>query len=1154
LTVVKKITAKGFKSFAKPTEIIFGNGFNCILGPNGSGKSNIMDLMCFVLGKSSAKSLRAQKSANLIYNGGKKGTPAKEAECSIVFDNSNKRFPVESNELKITRKVRKSGNSVYRINDEVRTRQQIVDLLRAANIEPDGHNVVLQGDIVRFMEMKPVERRELVEEIAGISIWEDKKQKSLKELQRVEERLKEANIMLSEREKYLKDLKKDRDQALKYKDLEKNVKDNKATYLHLQIKEKEQKKQEIDSRLNKQKQELEKIKKIIGELGSTIDQKKEAIEKLNEEMDAKGDDERRKLNKDMMDLKDTIARDDERLSTCKNEITKLTSRIQQLRKEIQDHDRKIDELDLQKQDWNNKIKTITEEEKNIQVEVAKFRAKYGLKDSNSDTKLDDIEKEVEAKQEQLLREQEERQSLVAKKNDLEFQIKNADEKINEILNIEKADKEKISRLENSREEFGQIVKDLSDREEKDSKYASNLNNLNHNLIKLSEELAKLNARQTHIKEFTAGDIATKKILELGEGIYGKVSDLGKVNSKYSLALEIAAGGRSRSIVVDTDETAAKCIKYLKENKLGVVTFLPLNKVRHAAQNSKVKSLAVKKDVVGLAVDLVDYDPKFKNIFSYVFGNTLVVNDIGTARKIGVGAARMVTLEGDLVETSGAMVGGYRKKRLGAFKEKGLDSDITKLAQEETSLRRQIEELRASKLDNENTLWKLKERKALLEAEITGLEKNIGFSGNIDEFKKGKGSLVNQLNNIVNQIKDSQSKINVYGEEVNELKQRRSKLKEVLRRPEVEQGLNELDDKKQKVNLILIEARTEIKRIDGLINDHYMAEKQKIEEVIRNHNKEFKAFEEEIKTLDEGLKSKQVSLRNKENTEKKFFKEFKSLYAKRQKINDFIVKQENKLIGEEGKTKLVEEKINRYNIDRAKANGELAGLEEEFKEYADAKIKRNMEIQQLVYEIRQFDRMMKDMGNVNLRALEIYEDVNRKYKEILDKKEKMRLEKDAVMAMMKEIDSKKQYNFLKTFKVLHANFKECFAQLSTKGEAFLELENKKDVFEGGVDIKVRIVGNRYLDIKGLSGGEKTLAALAFIFAIQEFNPASFYLLDEVDASLDKRNSELLSRLINKYSDKAQYIVISHNDHVITEAEQIYGVSMQDGVSKVVSLKV
>ncbi len=1154
MTVIKKITAKGFKSFAKNTELLFGDKFNCIIGPNGSGKSNIMDLLCFVLGKSSAKGLRAEKSANLIYNGGKKGTPAKEAECSIVFDNSKKSFPIDAQELIITRKVKQTGNSVYKINNEVRTRQQVVDILKSAGIEPDGHNIVLQGDIIRFMDMKPVERRELVEEIAGISIWEEKKQKSLNELQRVEERLKEAGIMLAEREKYLKDLKKDRDQALKYKELEKNVKDNKATYLHLQIKDKEAKKQEIEVRANKQRKELDNVRKKIQELNKSIMEKKEEMKTLNDEMQSKGDDERRKLNSEMMDLKDIIARDEERLNTCKNEIQKLIARIHQLKKEMQDHDNKIRNLDLQKEDLNTKINELKNKEQQINEEIEKFKEKHGISDPNFDTKIDDIEKEIEAKQEEHLKEQENKQSLLAKKQAIELQLKGAEEKVTELINLKKENNERVKKLESLRKEFRDIVKELSDREKKDAEYNSKLVNMRQKFMKLSEELAKLNARQTHIQEFTSADIATKRILEQGKGIYGKVADLGEVDSKYSLALEIAAGPRVKSIVVDTDQTAARCIKYLKENKLGVVTFLPLNKINPIKLRPDINVLKSKKGVVGLAVDLIKFDPKFKNIFSYVFGNTLVVKDISIARSIGVGSIRMVTLEGDLIEQSGAMIGGYRRKIASAFKEKQLSASIAKLNEEETKLRRQIQELEHLKLDNENLLWKLKEKRAVFEADITTLEKQIGVGGDIENLQKQRDSLSRQLDSISNEIRESDTKINICKGILKRLKEQRAELREKLRRPEIAEGLNKLDEKKQKINLELIEAKTEIKRIEGMIESHHKAEKNKLSEIIRNHEKEHKNFLGEITSLNEKLKSNKISLKDKESTEKKFFKEFKSLYAKRNKLSEAIQKQETQLIREEDKIKFIEDKINRSTLDLAKINGEIAGLQEEFKEYTDAKIKRNVNMDQLVYEIKQFDRMMKDMGNVNLRALEVYEDVYKQYKEILDKKDKLKSEKEDVMLMIDEIDSKKQYSFMKTFKVLQKNFKECFAQLSTKGEAFLELENKRNVFDGGVDIKVKIVGNRYLDIKSLSGGEKTLAALAFIFAIQEFKPASFYLMDEVDAALDKRNSELLSKLIKKYSDKAQYIVISHNDNVITEADQIYGVAMQDGVSKVVSLKV
>jgi len=234
VTVIKSIKFKGFKSFAKPIEILFNNDFNSVIGPNGSGKSNIIDGLCFVLGRLSAKSMRAEKSANMIYNGGKEGQPAKYAEVAITFDNSSKVFPVNSDEVKITRIVKENGQSRYMINEDIVTRQQVLDLLAHAKINPDGHNIVLQGDIVHMAEMAAEERRKVIEEIAGISVYEEKKEKAISELQKVDAKLSEAEIILTERETYLKELKKDRDQALKYKELEKNIKSSSGKLMKIQ--------------------------------------------------------------------------------------------------------------------------------------------------------------------------------------------------------------------------------------------------------------------------------------------------------------------------------------------------------------------------------------------------------------------------------------------------------------------------------------------------------------------------------------------------------------------------------------------------------------------------------------------------------------------------------------------------------------------------------------------------------------------------------------------------------------------------------------------------------------------------------------------------------------------------------------------------------
>ena len=306
MTVITKLKCRGFKSFAKNVEVNFLPGFNCVMGPNGFGKSNVIDAICFVLGKSSAKGLRAEKSANLIYNGGKKGKGASEAEVSIYFDNSKKIFPYDEKEVKFTRIVKKTGNSKYMINGKTLTRQQTVDVLRAAKIDPDGHNIVLQGDVIRFMDMKSNDRREIIEDIAGISVFEEKKNKAMNELNKVQERLNEAEIILTEREKTLKDLKKDRDQALEYKNLEKNVERNKATKINLILKDKKESLDGVEKKFVEHEENIKKIQESIDSLRKDIQEKKNEISAINEELNEKGDKKQRELASEIEKLKTEI--------------------------------------------------------------------------------------------------------------------------------------------------------------------------------------------------------------------------------------------------------------------------------------------------------------------------------------------------------------------------------------------------------------------------------------------------------------------------------------------------------------------------------------------------------------------------------------------------------------------------------------------------------------------------------------------------------------------------------------------------------------------------------------------------------------------------------------------------------------------------------
>ena len=370
---------RGFKSFAKHTEMTFGSDFNCVLGPNGSGKSNVLDSLCFVLGKSSAKSMRAEKSANLIYNGGKAKKPAKEGEVSIYFDNTSKRFPTEDAEIKITRIVRQNGQSIYKINDKTRTRQEIIDLLSLANIDPDGYNVILQGDITKFVEMHPVERRTLIEEISGISIYEEKKHKALNQLEKVGERLKEAEIVLAERKTYLKELKKDHDQAKKFQDMGNKISQSKASLLKIKIDKKEKEKSELQSSLEKTKQELNKINEKIEQSKQLNLEKKQEIENISKEIEEKGEVEQVTLNKEIETLKIDLTKKHARTETLSAELTKIEKRRQDLKNSLKETDQKIEELKSKKQEVDKQKQESEKQKQELTDKISIFRDKTNFR-------------------------------------------------------------------------------------------------------------------------------------------------------------------------------------------------------------------------------------------------------------------------------------------------------------------------------------------------------------------------------------------------------------------------------------------------------------------------------------------------------------------------------------------------------------------------------------------------------------------------------------------------------------------------------------------------------------------------------------------------------------------------------------------------------
>jgi len=1168
-TIIKRLEIKGFKSFANKTELVYGNSFNCVLGPNGSGKSNILDALCFVLGKSSVKEMRAEKASSLIYNGGKRKNPAKEAEVSIYFDNTSKIFPLETSEVKVSRIIRSKEkdkelqtHGIYKINDKTRTRQQVLELLSAARVNPDGYNIILQGDIVQLVEMPPVQRRGLIEEISGISIYEDKKQKALRELEKVEQKLSESDIIMTERKTYLQELKKDRDQAVKFKELDDKIKRNKATMLDYKVKGKQLQKERYEKEIAEYAAKIEGIQKKINELKSKISEGKNEIEKINREIEQKGEKEQIAIHKQVEELRVSIGIDRQRIVDLKKEFEKINERKSQLQGTLNELKNKITAIEKNKKETEKSIQLKQKDAETIEQRIIAFKKKNKLDGKEDlDSTIESIDKQADALQEHITKLREEQQNLLREKDKIEIQLENIDQKIGKVSGAEKENKSKFEELRTKKDDFKKASMLLNSLTAEDASLAAQVEQARKNFHAKSEQLAEQTARNQGIKEGISGGFAIQRILEQKKnipGIHGLVSELGKVKGEFSLALEVAAGQKIKSIVVENDKVAAECIAFLKEKKLGVATFLPLNKLRNPLIKSEVRNLKG-KGIKGLALDLVSYDKQYEKVFSYVFENTLVVDDVDVARRLGVGNYRMATLTGDLVEMSGAMHGGYRTRSQGmGFQEKESSERVERLEKDVDELKILIGTLEKRRSENYDRINKLREEKANSEAEIIKLEKLLHLdSEDIGINKKQKEALQKEMKEIDITLNKVIADVSGKNSELANLKMKRQDLRNKineLKNPTLIAELNAFEEKKRELREEIIVLSGELKNSDSEITNILAPEQQNIDKILKQQQKEYDAFAKEKDELQKLLTKKEADLKENEEQEKKFYGKFKELFNKRTKVNDELVKLESNVISQEESIRSIEQKSNIVSLENAKVKAELAGLLEEFKIYEGVELFKNKSQEDIQKEIWQFEKMVQDIGAVNMRALEIYERVEKEYNELIEKKAVLGKEREDVLSMITEIDGKKKELFMVTFDEVNKNFKTIFSALSTKGDVSIQLEDEKDPFAAGLLIKVKIVGKKFLDIRSLSGGEKTLTALAFIFAVQEHDPAPFYIMDEVDAALDKRNSEKLAKLIQSYSKKAQYIIISHNDYMITEAGNLYGVSIdQDGISKVTTLK-
>ncbi len=1166
---------ENFKSFGKKMEIPFKEGYTNITGPNGSGKSNIGDAILFVLGPKSSKEIRAGRLTDLIFNGGKEGKPADRCKVSLIFENEDRAIPLDSDKVTFTRKIKRSDNqqgynSYFYINGRSSKLSEFQRLLSHARISADGYNLVQQGDISKIVEMSDLERRRILDDISGISEYDSEIEEAEEKKEQVNDDLERINILLDEIKTQVDELEDDRKKALKYQELSDKVSEAKEKKAWKMINNTQNNIASIQDDIEETKQKIENKKEKKEELKDRVQELLDQISDLKDELKVQGGGKSKELQSKINDLRLEIGRSEDRKEDAEYTIEKNKERrelvideLQNKREKLSDVKSRIREIEEEKSEKEDEVEEVSKEIEEIQEKqsdsddrITDLR-KEGLKVKKKiDKKTDSLsEKKVELdrKEDNVDRLVEEISELEEELEGLEFEKKEAKWDLKE---IKKDNKQHDDKLKELKEEFHSkkqkeksLRKDKSDLEDRVDRLTRK-----YNQLKAEEEAAK-----SVKKGYTRAVTTVLEARDKGDlsGVHGTIAELADVEEQYETALSVAAGGRMQSIVVEDDSVASEAIKLLKKNKSGRATFLPLNKMRTGRPRGKALRVVKKEEAVDFALELVDYDEKYENVFWYVFGDTVVMKDIDSARQY-MGGVRMVTLDGEQIEKSGAMKGGTLRKNMMSFnapdrgkldrvsKELQMTRDnLERVSDQLNEVENEIQEIQdeMQELQNEGSSQEQSE----LEGRVDRLNKKIKKKkSDLEEKKEEKSELedtLDQLNNSVQYIEN----------EIEQLKDRRHEISEKIKKispEELSSKLTKLKDKEVEIDKKINKLDSELekkKNEKGIIKDDI----EELEEEKKDLKEENKQKESKIKKLKSKLDEKRSELEELKDEQDSMDDELEEL---RQKLDD---KKEERM-DIKHKIDSIETEIEskkKYILTlKQKLKNEresLAELKDDLDDDVDYSDEELPPMKELKHTIRRCENQMEDLQPVNMRALEDYKKKKERMEKLKEEYTELENRREELNKLIDEMDVKKKEGLMKVKKEIDKNFQKVYRDLSDGGEAHLELEDEESPFDGGLIIKARPPGKKVHRIDALSGGEKSLVSMAFIFSIQMYDPSPFYLLDEIDQNLDGINAENVAEMIKSNSESAQFIQISLRKVTLKKSDHIIGVTIhENGISDVI----
>jgi len=1140
---ITELEIDNFKSFSKKTKIPFLEGFSVISGPNGSGKSNIIDSILFVLALSSSRNLRAEKLTDLInLNSGKN-----IAEVALEF----------SDGTRIRRRIKRTANGYYSynyLNERLCKQSDIVDHLAKCGIIPHGYNVVMQGDVTRIMEMSDFERRKIIDEIAGVSEFDLKKQQSLAELDIVRERIEREELLLLELTKRANELKREREHALEYqkwqKDLSYYQNCRSAAQLHDRIKE-------LNTLLQSTEDHKLRLTRIASDKGieeNELSYLKADVKDIDDLINKKSGSEYLKLIAELEEAKGGIRFAEQTIARLKKEKEANLEVINRVYVDSKRAETRVAEC-------TDQIRTLTIDRTNIAMEIATWRAQL----EKIETELKQYSEDTQGARETLfalLQEGEEKKGqrsgilhqqdmLIEKSRMRTSELERLQGLLRQLDEEYAAKQAQLTDSETSitslAEEKKQLDRNLSELEGAMFAQRNTLERLRNEIRESEQDAIRLEAAQQARGE--SGGKALEAILAL-EGVHGTISDLGKAPKEYATALNVAAGNKLHFVVCDNDQIAADGIRYLKEERLGRVTFLPLNKL-------KPPTLPPLKEpgVVDYAVNLLEYDPKFDRAFGVALGTTVVVDTLERARKL-IGKYRMVTLEGELLEKSGAITGGATRKQTGprGFGA-AVDDEIIRIrshlgelqgetATLEAGVKRLTEEVDAKRtqrneIDQKTARFGMFSTEFSRRFEAITVEKQTieaAVARQSEETKNGAAELTAleaELDRMTGEINETSAKIDAIKKRLNDT------------------NIPALTDQMEKKRREIEEAERRLRNKDGDISDA-QRERQHFTQRIAELGEERKGQDERNRQVDADIagSNNQIVIHKTqiavlEERQKEFSGELDELRGKRAEVTKHIQESELKVMKFDADTERITVQLGAIE-DRART----LGIEVDMLKHQVGELDTTLSLMEIEGKIAEADGALRKIGAVNMLAIEEYEKVQRQVTERTERKETLSGERATLIERIEKFEQMKYEAFTTAFRAIDSNFREIFARL-TSGSGHLVLENEEDPFAGGMTFAVQPRDKKVHLLSSLSGGEKSLTTLAFIFSIQRYIPAPFYAFDEVDMSLDGANVERIASMVTELAPTSQFVIVSLRKPMIEAAERIMGVTLRPDKSTLVT---